>query len=61
MRLNRSRLRKSSTRRAHRPDQATYRTMRRRKAGASRSIFWIEIALCLAILAGLVLFLRWLW
>ena len=61
MRLNRSPLRKSISRRAHRPDQQTYRTMRRRRQPGSRVIFWIEIVLGLAILLVLGLFLRWLW
>lgn len=62
MRVNRPSIKKVPTRRAHRPDQATYRTLRRRPlAGGRRSIFgWLELLLIVLFIAFLAGLARWL-
>lgn len=61
MRINRSSSKKVSTRRAHRPDQATYRTMRRRINVLDRGkLFWIEITLIILFIAVVVGVAKWL-
>ncbi len=60
MRVNKSSSKKVSTRRAHRADQAVYRTMRRRVTvlGGGK-LFWIEMTLFVLILATLAISVKY--
>ena len=61
MRISKSKIKSVSTRRAHRPDQRVYRSLRLNRIRPRKSLFWLELLIGLVVFAALVLaFKRWL-